>query len=73
MKEIINFNHISEKLDQNEIDKLKRWFKYYHKLYTCYKWKYKRLKGLYISLKVSGIALIVIGGVAGAITLNPIV
>lgn len=71
MRRVISFNHIS--VSQEEAEKLKRWYHYYHKQYTCYKWKYKRLKRLYLSLKVTGIGLIVVGTVAGAVTFNPIV
>ena len=35
-KNSINFNHVSEDLSDEEIMKLKQWYVYYHKLYTCY-------------------------------------
>ena len=72
-KSCINFNHICETLSNEEITKLKNWYTYYHKLYTRYKWRYKKLKKVKLMLNMSSIGLTVIGGVAGTVTLNPIV
>ena len=49
--------------------KLKQWYVYYHKLYTCYKWKYEKLKKVNLSLNMVSQGLTVSGG----ITLNPII
>jgi len=46
---------------------------YYHKLYTCYKWKHKKLKRIRLSLNMTSISLLVIGGIAGGVTVNPII
>ena len=37
---------------EEEINKMKNWYSYYHKLYTCYKWKYKKLKKRKLSLNM---------------------
>ena len=42
MEKTVDYNHISKNLSEDEVNKLKKWYLYYHKLYTCYKWKYKK-------------------------------
>ena len=69
----VDYNHISKNLSEDEVNKLKNWYLFYHKLYTCYKWKYKKLKKLNLSLNMSSIGLILTGTIVGGITLNPIV
>ena len=70
---IINFNHISEKLYEDEVIKLKTLYKSYHRLQKCYQWKYKKLRRLKLSLELSSICLTTTGAIAGGITLNPII
>ena len=72
MRGAIEFNHISSNLSE-EIDKLKKWYKYYHKLYTCHKWKYKKFKRARLLLNMTSASLVVIGHIAGSVTANPIV
>ena len=69
----IVYNHISKNLSEDEVTKLKQWYLYYHKLYTCYKWKYKKLKKTKLSLNMVSLGLTVSGTIAGGITLNPII
>lgn len=73
MKNVIDFNHISHHLSYEETEKLKKWYKYYHKLYTCYKWKYIRLKRIRLSLNMCSLSLVIIGSIAGGVTANPII
>ena len=72
-KNIFNWNHISDDLNENQISELKALYKCYHRLFKCYQWKYKKLKRLKLSLEMSSIAMTIIGSVVGAVTLNPIV
>ena len=72
-KNIFCFNHIDEKLSQKQISELKALYKYYHRLYTCYRWKYKRLRRLKLTLELSSLGLTTIGSIAGVVTLNPII
>ena len=72
-KNIFNWNHISDDLNENQISELKALYKCYHRLFKCYQWKYKKLKRLKLSLEMSSIALTITGSVTGAVTLNPIV
>ena len=72
-RNIFNWNHICNDLNENQILELKALYKNYHRLFKCYQWKYKKLKRLKISLEMSSIGLTVTGSVVGAITLNPLV
>ena len=69
----MNFNHISDNLTVDEINKLMALYKTYHRLYKCYEMKYKRLKRLKLSLEMSSILLTVSAVVIGSVTLNPII
>ena len=73
VQKIIQFNHISSRLNEDEISKLRTLYKAYHRLHKCYQWKYKRLRRLKLSLELSSICLTAVGSVAGSITLNPII
>ena len=73
MKKIIDFNHISSDLSAEEVEKLKRWFTYYHKLCTCYKWGYKRAKKTRLILNMASIGLTSMGIIIGSAIMNPIV
>ena len=44
MKNIFNWNYISENLSENEIVKLIKLYKHYHRLFKCYQWKYLKLE-----------------------------
>ena len=70
---IIGFNHISDSLSYDELNKLNTLYKSYHRLQICYKWKYKRLRRLKLSLELSSISLTTVGAILGGVTLNPII
>ena len=70
---IIGFNHISDSLSYDEVNKLKTLYKSYHKLQRCYKWKYKKLRRLKLSLELSSIGLTTVGAILGGVTMNPII
>ena len=70
---IIGFNHISDSLSYDEVNKLKTLYRSYHRLQMCYKWKYKKLRRLKLSLELSSIGLTTIGAIVGDVTLNPII
>ena len=73
IQKIIGFNHISSILNDDEVMKLKTLYKSYHRLQMCYKWKYKKLRRLKLSLELSSIGLTTTGAITGSITLNPII
>ena len=70
---IVGFNHISDSLSYDEVNKLKTLYRSYHRLLMCYKWKYKRLRRLKLSLELSSIGLSTTGAIIGGVTLNPII
>ena len=73
MKKIFTFNHISNGLSKEEIEIFKHLYKNYHRLCTCYRRKYKKMKRIKLSLEMTLIGLTSIGSIAGAVTLNPVV
>ena len=73
VQKYINFNHISNQLNEDEISKLKALYRHYHRLHISFQWKYKKLRRLKLLLELSSIALTTIGAIAGSITLNPII
>ena len=70
---VIGFNHISDSLKHDEVTKLQTLYRSYHKLQMCYKWKYKKLRRLKLSLELSSIGLTTVGAIVGGVTLNPII
>ena len=73
MKKPIDSSHISKDLFEDEVNKLKKWYLYYHKLHTCHKSKYKKLKKIKLALNMTSIGLTVTGPVVGRVTMNPII
>lgn len=72
MRDVIEFNHISKEMADELVEELKKLYKFYHKKATCYRNMYKRLKKIKLGLNMASIGLTVIGGIAGGVTLNPI-
>ena len=70
---IIGFNHISDSLSYDEVNKLQALYRSYHRLQLCYKWKYKKLRRLKLFLELSSIGLTTTGAIIGGVTLNPII
>ena len=70
---IIGFNHISDSLSYDEVNKLQALYRSYHRLQMCYKWKYKKLRRLKLFLELSSIGLTTTGAIIGGVTLNPII
>ena len=66
---IFEWNHISCDLDEEEAELLKNLYRYYHKRYKCYQWKFLKLERTHLYLKMTSIGLTV----AGSVTLNPII
>ena len=73
MKDVFEFNHIDKSLSETDIKTLKDFYKHYHKKYWCFKKSFKRYKILDETLSLSGVGLVIIGTIAGGITLNPII
>ena len=73
MRDVFEFNHIDKSLSESDITTLKDFYKHYHKKYWCFKKSFKRYKILDKTITLSGGGLVVIGTIAGGITLNPII
>ena len=72
MKKIISFNHISPNLSEEEIKKNNSLNKNYHRLYMCFRWKYKKLKRIRLSLELTSLGSTAFGLIVGEVTLNPV-
>ena len=55
-------------LTEEDKEKLNNWYSYYHKLYTCYKWKYKKLKKIKLALNMTSMSLTVVGSALVPVT-----
>ena len=73
MKDVFEFNHIDNSLSESDIKTLKEFYKHYHKKYWCFKKSFKRYKFLDETLSLTGGGLVIIGTIAGGITLNPLI
>ena len=73
MKDVFEFNHIDRNLSESDIKTLKDFYSHYHRKYWCFKRSFKRYKLLDETLTLSGGGLVVVGTIAGGITLNPII
>lgn len=62
------FNTISKDLGNDQVDRIKKLFNFYHLLTVCYKWKYKILKKLLLFLIMVLISLTVVGSTLAPIT-----
>ena len=69
--DIFNFNHIDKNISQEKLSEIKGLYKFYHKRFWCYKKAFKYFKKLNLIINVTSTGLVVIGTVAGSITLNP--
>ena len=72
-RSIFNWNHVSEKLTDDQISELKALYKFYHKKYWLYKASFKSFKKMDMACNIGSVVLIVTGTVAAGVTLNPAV
>ena len=70
---IFNWNHVSEKLTEDQIFELKALYKFYHKKYWLAKMTYKYYKKAELACNIGSALLVVTGTVVGGVTLNPVV
>ena len=68
----MDFNHISRKLTQEQVNELTKLYHTYHKQYWCYKKMLKKFKRMDLALKLSSVVFTTTGAVVGSVTLNPI-
>ena len=72
-KHIFNWNHISDKLTEDQISELKALYTFYHKKYWLFKMTFNYFKKAELACNIGSVLLVVTGTVAGGVTLNPIV
>ena len=73
MKDVFEFNHIDKSLSESDVTTLKDFYKHYHKKHWCFRKSFKRHKILDETLSMTGVGLVVVGTIAGGITLNPLI
>ena len=69
---IFNFNHIDYSIGEEKIDELKALYKHYHKKWWCSRKIFTIFKRKSFLCKLGSTTLIIVGGIAGGVTLNPI-
>ena len=70
---IFDFNHIDPSLREEELEEIKKLFRFYHKRFWCLKRAHGRFKKMNLLINLTSSGLIAIGTIAGAATMNPIV
>ena len=70
---IFDFNHIDPSLREEELEEIKKLFRFYHKRFWCLKRAHSRFKKMNLLINLTSSGLIAIGTIAGAATMNPIV
>ena len=67
---IFHFNHIDKSKTKEEIQEIKELYKYYNFKYWCYQKAYKYFKKLNLLLNMTSSDLVVVGAVAGGLTVS---
>ena len=70
---IFDFNHIDPHIQEEELEEIKKRFRFYHKRFWCLKRAHGRFKKMNLLINLTSSGLIAIGTIAGAATMNPIV
>ena len=70
---IFNFNHIDKNKTKEEIQEINELYKFYHYRYWCYQKAYTHYKKVNLASNIVSAGLVIIGSVAGGITVNPII
>ena len=70
---IFDFNHIDPRIQKEELEEIKKLFRFYHKRFWCLKRAHGRFKKMNLLMNCTSSGLVAIGTIAGAATLNPIV
>ena len=70
---IFDFNHIDPRIQEEELEKIKNLFRFYHKRFWCLKRAHGRFKKINLLMNLTSSGLVAIGTIAGAATMNPII
>ena len=65
--------HIDPRIQEEELEEIKKLFRFYHKRFWCLKRAHGRFKKMNLLMNCTSSGLVAIGTIAGAATLNPIV
>ena len=70
---IFDFNHIDPHIQEEELEEIKKLFRFYHKRFWCLKQAHGRFKKMNLLMNLTSSGLVAIGTIVGAATMNPIV
>ena len=70
---IFDFNRIDPRIQEEELEEIKKLSRFYHKRFWCLKRAHSRFKKMNLLMNATSSGLVAIGTIAGAATLNPIV
>ena len=70
---IFDFNHIDPHIQEEELEEIKKLFRFYHKRFWCLKRAHGRFKKMNLLMNLASSGLVAIGAIAGGVTMNPIV
>ena len=73
MSNMIKFNHIDININSADKELLMNLYHSYFKKHHCYSLMFKKWKKIHISLQMTSVILISLGGIIGSITVNPII
>ena len=71
-KRVFAFNHIDTK-NKERLEELQKLFKFYHKLWFCYKMVYARSKKVLLALNLVSVSLVAVRSIVGGVTMNPVI
>ena len=71
-KSVFAFNHIDTK-NKERLEELQKLFKFYHKLWFCYKMVYARSKKVLLALNLVSVSLVAVRSIVGGVTMNPVI
>ena len=57
-KDLFYFNHIDPAINEEKLKELKQLYKYYHKLWWCYKKAVKQFIRAYLAINLASLALL---------------
>ena len=72
-EDIFDFNHICPTMDQETLQTVKDFYRFYHKKLWCAKRAFKKFKRLNLALTMSSTGLVALGAILGGVTLNPFI
>ena len=72
-EDIFDFNHICPTMDQETLQTVTDFYRFYHKKLWCAKRAFKKFKRLNLALTMSSTGFVALGAILGGVTLNPFI